>query len=164
MKHIFLLLLIFLSTVAKSQNSDTLTIYCDLSAFLISEVQLDSTLFKDHECRETISIYDILTKKSDISVDFGVFAFTSTFISDDFYHYLVKYKDKYFVCSAKDAMLVTNILLELQEKYVNELDINLIIQYIKIIGKRKAIDFGSHFILCKTIGNIEYIYPNYRYK
>jgi hypothetical protein len=166
MKKISLLFLIVVgSTTAKSQQFISMdSIFCNLRDFLILETHLDTALTIEHDCKTTIIMYELLSNESNLSVDFGVFAFASTFISDDFWHYLVKYHDELIIFSAKDPILAINTLLELQEQHPEEVNMDIVVQYIKAIGKRKAIDMGAYLIFQKNIGDLKYIYPSHRYK
>jgi hypothetical protein len=93
-----------------------------------------------------------------------VYSFSSKLIADNFIHYLVKYGNNYFVFSAKDPMLVTNKLLELQEEFPNEINLELVVQYIKKIGKTRASNTSDYIVVCKKTGDLQYIYALGRYK
>lgn len=161
MKQIIILISIFVTfTLNAQQNNNKDSLYCQLRDFLIIESKVDTSL----NCMDAILINDILTDKLDLNQNFGVFAFSSRLIADDFFHYLVKYKNDYFVFSAKDPMLVTNKLLELQEKFPDEIDIKLVIQYIKKIGKTRASNMTTYMVVLRKIGNLKYIYALSRYK
>jgi|GEM_PF-6391041 hypothetical protein len=161
MKQTLFFLFLFISFVVDAQqNNSEDSIYCQLRDLLAFETKVDIS----HDCIDVIAINEILTNNCNLSQSFGVYAFSSKFIADDILHYLIKYQNNYFVFSAKDPMLITNKLLEIQEKFADEINLELVVKYIRKIGATPAGNMTNYMVISKKIGNLEYIYVLGRYK
>jgi len=158
MKSIIVLFIsiIYFPFLTGAQNQDS--IYCNLVDFLKLKNQIEVSDSIDKDCSEIIILKEITSGMNDLSVDFGVYVFESIFVADGNLYYLVKFRNEYVVFSTYDQVVIINYLIDLMERYPEILNCNVIVEYIKYIGKKNINNMGSKLIVSKNIGSLKYIY------